>query len=66
MTPPPSSRPAADTPPDPDGATGWVQGLAFWLSALSLAAYLLFSDGIHNHVRFLWSALADVRRVSGL
>jgi hypothetical protein len=66
MTASPPPAPPADTSPDPDGAPGWVQGMAFWLSALSLAAYLLFSNGIHNHIRFLWAALADVRRVTGI
>jgi len=68
MTP----SPPADTLPDPEGADGsdhpprWVQALAFWLSALSLAAYLLASDGIRNHIKFLGAALAEVRRIAGL
>jgi hypothetical protein len=72
MTPAPPPVPPADPPPDsgradgPDAAPDWVQALVLWLSALSLAAYLLASYGIRNHIRFLWAALAEVRRIAGL
>lgn len=47
------------------GPDQWIGTAASWASGISLAIYFVTSDGIHNYVRFVITALSKVLRAFG-